>query len=144
MAFVNEYIPETDYDKHDLRRVCSEHNLPNRGQMHSRSWTIDREADAFLLEVWAHPHSETTGWAFCWKGAWLFFEMAVKRAIDNPEEDSCWSHYQVFDFALPAELRDEREQVVDDLCRAYSAYAGGGVFGRRTHRRATVEFVGEL
>lgn len=47
-ALVNGHIPETDCDKHDLRKVCSVRNLPNRGQMHSRSWTIDREADAFF------------------------------------------------------------------------------------------------
>lgn len=73
----------------------------------------------------------------------MFFEMAVKQALDNPLEDSCWSHYQIFEFKVPEELSEHSEQVVAELRRAFSAYAGGGVFGTRTHRRATVDFAEE-
>ncbi|MCK6435004.1 MAG: hypothetical protein L6Q68_18520 [Aquabacterium sp.] len=95
MVFVNEYIPETDYDKHDLRRVCSEHNLPNRGQVHSRSWTIDRERDAYLIKIWAHQDSEFSGWAFCWRGEWVFFEMRPVDSKHDRVSNSCWFHFIV-------------------------------------------------
>ena len=64
MAFVNEYIPETDYEKYDLRRICGERNEINRGHMYSRSWTIDRERKAFLIQVWSHHEAQFNGWAF--------------------------------------------------------------------------------
>ena len=70
MAFVNEYvIPEEDYEKYDLRRICGEHNLPRCEIMHSRDWTIDRDREAFLIETWYHHESDFSGYAFYWKGA---------------------------------------------------------------------------
>jgi len=36
MAFVNENIPDSDYEKYDLRKICGEHNLQaRRGHMFS-------------------------------------------------------------------------------------------------------------
>lgn len=140
MAFVNEYIPEVDYDKYDLRRICGEHNEINRGHMYSRDWTIDRERDAFLIQVWSHHEAEFKGWAFYWKGEWMFFEMAVRDAWDKPEEDSCWSLYQIKGFTVPEHLVQLQAQIVDDLRSGFSAYAGGGVFVQRANRCATIDF----
>lgn len=36
--------------------------------MYSDDWTMDRERDAFLIQVWPHLHSDFSGWAFYWKG----------------------------------------------------------------------------
>ena len=143
MAFVNEYIPEADYEKYDLRRICGEHNLTHRGRMHSRSWTIDRERRAFLIPVWSHREAEFNGWAFYWHGEWMFFELKVADAWENKIADECWSRYQIKGFVVPPALEAQQEELIADFRAACSAYAGGGVFCKAAHRSATVEFVQE-
>lgn len=93
MAFVNEYIPEADFEKYDLRRVCGEHNFAQKGHMYSRSWSIDRDHDAFLIPVWFHHESDFIGWAFYWKTTWLFFEVTGTGGGVN-SDGSCWHRYK--------------------------------------------------
>jgi len=141
MAYVNENIPEADYEQYDLRRVCGEHNVVHRGYMLNRDWTIDRERNAFLVKVWVHPESDFSGWAFCWRGEWLFFEMAVKDTRDDPTTSSTWSSYHIRRFSVPPHLAQHRDVILQDLQDGFSARAGGGVFVQRAHRSATIEFV---
>lgn len=140
MAFVNEYIPEADYEKYDLRRIIGEQNPFQPGYMFARTWTIDREKDEFIAKIWTHREAEFDGWAFYWKGEWMFFEMAVRDAWDKPEEDSCWSLYEIKGFTVPRHLVRQQSQIVDELRAGFSAYAGGGVFVQRTHRSASIDF----
>lgn len=143
MAFVNEYIPEADYEKYDLRRICGEHNRTHPGRVHSRSWTIDRERGAFLIKIWAHREAEFNGWAFFWRGEWVFFELHVADAQVNRITDECRDHYQIKGFVVPPTLEDQQQDLIADFRLACSAYAGGGVFCKAAHRSATVEFVQE-
>jgi hypothetical protein len=143
MAFVNEYIQEADYEKYDLRKICGEHNLAHRGHMYRRDWTIDREREAFLIQVWTHREAVFNGWAFYWQGEWMFFELHVADAWVNKITDERWSHYQVKGFVVPPTLKAQQEKLVADFRSACSAYAGGGVFCKTTHRSATVEFIEE-
>ena len=141
MAFLNEYIPEADFQRYELPRVCGEHNRVHRGHMLSRDWTIDRERNAFLVKVWTHRDSEFSGWAFYWHGEWMFFEMAVRDARDDPTTSSCWSLYQIRGFVVPKTLDRQGDEVLEDLRSGFGAHAGGGVFVQRAHRSATLEFV---
>ena len=143
MAFVNEYIPTADYTKYDLRRVCGEHNLPRRGQMYSRAWTIDRERDVFLVQVWDHHEAESSGWALFWRSSWIFFELKPLEFRSNHEENSCWARYAVKGFAAPASMENLEEEARSELRNALSAYAGGGVYATCLHRSAAVEFVND-
>jgi hypothetical protein len=143
MAFVNEYIPEADYEKYNLRDICGKHNEAYYGHMHSRSWTVDRERNAFLIKTWSHREAPTDGWAFYWHGEWIFFEMIVKEAQVNKLTDSCWSLYHIMKFVVPETLKAQQEQLIADFRAAWSAYAGGGVFCKSTHRSATIEFIEE-
>jgi hypothetical protein len=142
MAFVNEYIPEADYEKYDLRRVCGEHNLKSlRGRMYARTWTIDRERDAFLIQVWSHHEAEFDGWAFYWKGEWMFLEMAGMGGGGLQPDGSCWYGYRIRKFSLPERLQALRDEVVADLTQAFGDYCGGGVFSSYKHGTATLEFI---
>ncbi len=142
MAFINEYIPESDYGKHDLRRVCMAHNLRWRqDHMHSEQWTIDRERDIFLIKVWSHHESDFSGWAFCWKGHWIFFEMRIHDSSTDLPTKTCWVGYQIKDFSLPEVLLEFKEEVIADLNQALADYCGGGVFSPYTHGTATIEFI---
>lgn len=161
MAFVNEYIPESDYEKCDLRKICGDHNLRSRkGHMHSRSWTIDRESDAFLIKVWSHHESEFSGWAFCWKGEWFLFEMRLTGLEGDPRNGPCSVAYLIKHFSypecsdpvrqlvtsglvLPEYSDSDRQQVIADLIRGLGVYCGAGVLSTAYDCTATVEFIGE-
>lgn len=143
MAFVNEYIQEADYEKYDLRSICGEHNDVHRGHMYSRSWTINRASDAFLIQVWSHHESEFSGYAFYWNGEWMYFKMRLNGVDDNRPDGSCWVGYIVKGFALPNHLESKRSEIMTDLNQALSAYCGVGVFSTCTRCTATVEFIAE-
>lgn len=142
MAFVNEYILEADYEKYDLRRICGEHNLPRRGDMHSDHWTMDRERDAFLIKVWAHRDAEFSGWAFYWKGEWVFFEMRPVDSKQDRANNTCWFLFLVRGFVAPNNDEARRQELLDDLQAAITA-SPGGVTWSYAHRSATIEFIGE-
>jgi hypothetical protein len=144
MSFVNEYIAEADYEKYDLRRICGEHNLRAwQGEMLSRTWTIDRERDAFLIKIWSHHESEFSGWAFYWKGTWIFFEMRIFDSREDLVEKTCWVGYFIKKFKLPVQLNSSEKDVISDLTRALGDYCGAGVFASCSQGTATIEFVEE-
>jgi hypothetical protein len=143
MAFVNEYIPEADYEKYDLRKICGEHNLKSlRGRMYSRDWTIDRERDAFLIQVWSHHEAKFEGYAFYWKGQWIFFEMATIDGEIKRDVGSCRILFHVKKFSVPQCAESRREELLADFQAAVTASLGG-VTCDYTHRSATIEFIGE-
>jgi len=140
MPFVNEYISDADRKKYHLTRICGAHNEAQPGRMYSRTWTIDRQDNIFLIQVWSHPHSLSDGWAFFWKGEWLFFEV-VGAGEGGPQPDgSCWFGYKILNFSLPIRLSLQREYIVSDLTRAFGDYCGGGVFSTYSHGTATLYF----
>ena len=142
MPFVNEYIPEADYDKYDLRRICGEHNEAHPGSMHSRSWTIDRERKAFLIKIWAHRDAEFNGWAFYWQGEWMFFEMRPVESKYDRENNACWFRFLVKGLAAPEQRDTKREELLNDLHAAISASPGGMTYSYSSCS-AVVEFIEE-
>jgi hypothetical protein len=143
MAFVNEYIAEADYEKYDLRDICGKHNKAHHGCMHSRSWTIDRERNVFLIKTWAHQEATETGWAFYWHGEWIFFEATIKDVQVNKIADSCWALHYIKKFVVPETLKAQQEQLIEDFRAAWSAYGAAGVLSKFTNRSATIEFIEE-
>lgn len=141
MAFVNEYIPEADYKKYELRKVCGEHNLARPGRMHSDHWTIDREKDEFLIKIWSHHESIFTGYAFYWKGSWIFFEMKITGVQEKKVEGSNWVGYLIKKFYITEDLEASREEIISDLTRLLCVYCGAGVFSTYQHCAATIEFM---
>ena len=74
MAFVNEKIPEADFEKYGLRKI--DYELLSIGKTYSRDWTIDRVRDIYLREVamGRDEESHLSTWTFYWKGAPLSVE----------------------------------------------------------------------
>lgn len=128
MAFVNEYIPETDYEKYDLRRICGEHNLAHKGHMHAQNWIVDREREMFLIKIWAHRESEADGWAFYRQGEWIFFEMIPKKAWAMPDASAGSFLFHVRNFTVPNQLKHKREMIVADLREAITKCPGSPKF----------------
>jgi hypothetical protein len=143
MAFVNEYIPEADIEKYDLRRVCGERNLPSQaGQIHSRHWTIDRDLNSFLIKTWAHRDSDFSGYAFHWKNRWVFFEMRPVDSRISIDASSCWFKFIVKKLEVAGMDESDRSQLMSNLQEAITA-SPGGITHDYANRSATIEFIEE-
>lgn len=143
MAFVNEYVPEADYEKYDMMKVCAEHNrlLGRDRNVWFEYWTVDREKDAFLVRIWRHSEAEFDGHAFYWKGEWMFFDM---RSVDSKYDqvrNAIWFLAVVKGFAVPDRLVAQREAVIANLKEAITIQAP--VTNTITDRAATIDFIAE-
>lgn len=144
MAFVNEYIPEADYEKYDIKRVCVEYNKSHhRGEgMYHENWTVDREEEVFLIQIWSHREAEFSGYAFYWKGEWMFFDMRPAEYKYDSARNAIWFRFLVKGFVVPDRLFDRREVLIADLRAAITA-SPGTVTHNYAHRTATIEFCTE-
>lgn len=143
MAFKNEYVQEADYEKYDMKKVCAEHNQRlNRGKnVYFISWTIDHEKDAFLVKIHSHREENFEGYAFCWKGEWMFFDMRPTDYKYDKTLNAIWFRFLVKDFVVPDQLIAQREELMDDLRAAITVTDAETC--TISHRSATIEFVGE-
>ena len=143
MAFKNEYVPEADSEKHDMRKVCAEHNKELHRDSHIwfEYWTVDREKDAFLVRIHSHRDDNFEGYAFCWKGNWMFFDMRPSGHSYDQTQNAIWFRFLVKDFAVPNRISAQSEVVVADLKEAITT--SDIPTGSITDRSATIEFVGE-
>lgn len=143
MAFVNEYIPEVDYEKYDIKRVCGEYTRALYGEdMYGDNWTVNREEEVFLIKMWTHREAEFSGYAFYWKGEWMFFEMRPADYKYDETRNSIWFRFLVKGFVVPDRLFDRREVLIADLRAAITA-SPGTVTHNYAHRTATIEFITE-
>ncbi len=74
MSFINEFISDADFQKYHLKNVDDRILV---GRMRSDNWTIDRERDIYLRQVYRGKEDFThiTKWTFLWDGYVLFFEV---------------------------------------------------------------------
>ena len=143
MAFVNEYVPQADYEKYDMKNVCAEHNrqVGRDWHVYFHSWTIDHDKDAFLVRIWSHREANFEGYAFCWKGEWMFFDARPAGHKYDKTRNAIWFRFLVKGFAVPDRLIAQRETVVADLKEAITV--NDAVTCIISNRSATIEFVGE-
>ena len=143
MAFKNEYVPESAYEKYDMKKVCAAHNqsLGRDRFVYFDSWTIDHEKDALLVRIHSYREHNFEGYAFCWKGEWMFFDVRTIDAKSDEERHAIWVRKLVKGFAVPDRLLEQREAVIADLKEALiNRNTVNGIF---TDRSGTIEFVGE-
>jgi hypothetical protein len=144
MTFVNEYIPEADYEKYGLREI-DERMLPSglpAPRLSSDSWTIDRERDIYLRRCsrGRFPEdSHLSGWTFFWRGELLWFARTV---LDTGGERNGprWGHSRIFHLRIPEHLKPHRDEILKDIREAFEAYAGGGVFSTATDYTEQIDF----
>lgn len=141
MAFVNEYIPELDFEKYELKRICGGHNHSlHRGQFfYAHAWTIDREREAFLVKIWVHRESEFSGYAFCWKGEWMFFDVRTVEAIGDRARNAVWARLLVKGFSVPEALSTQHAALMDDLHEAFTVC--DAVTGTVAHLPVSIDFI---
>ena len=110
--------------------------------MYAYSWTIDREKEAFLTQIWTHREADFAGYAFYWKGEWMFFDMRPVESKQDRANNTCWFRFQVKGFVVPDRLNEQRAALIDDLHAAITA-SPGGITHSYAHRSATIEFITE-
>ncbi len=143
MAFKNEYVPESAYEKYDMKKVCAAHNqsLGRDRFVYFHSWTIDHEKDAFLVRIHSYREHNFEGYAFCWKGEWMFFDARVIDAKGDAARHSAWVWYQVKGLTVPDRLMAQSEAVIADLKEAL--INRDTVDSTVTDSSGKIDFVGE-
>lgn len=141
MAFANEYIAEADFEKFELRRIVGDENPFQPGYMFARDWTIDRQHEVFLVKIWTHREADFDGWAFYWRGEWIFFEMKITGVGKNATGGLDWVGYSVKNFRVPMSLAPVRKEIVDTFEQALAVYCGAGVFSNCSPCAARVNYM---
>lgn len=140
MDFKNESISNEDCEKYDLRRIIGEQNPFQPGYMFVRDWTISREIDAFLAHIWTHRDADFDGYAFYWKGEWMFFKMRPVESKHDRADSTGWFRFQVKGFVVPDRLITQREALMGHLRAAITASSGGPTYNY-ARLSSTIDFI---
>jgi len=150
MAFVNEYIPESDMEKYRIEEI--DQHLIGRGVTHARDWTVDRERNMYLRNVFDGTFEDVgqTLWNFFWNGELILFKMIItalsggrnkpvsarKRIVHLCLMEIVEGRYYSLSLGssiiLPERLESQKAQIFKDLEEALLAYKDGGVFATAT------------
>lgn len=130
MAFVNEYIPEADFEKYGLKEIDAKFLATG---VKSRDWTIDRKRNIYMRQVTTYREDmeNVTKWNFFWNGELLWFEKKVLEASGG-RRAPVWAHIKIRNFNIPSQLEMYREKIYQDLREALLVYRDGGVFDTST------------
>lgn len=140
MAFVNEYISSEDREKYALDEIDKRFIV---GGVMARDWTIDRDKNIYL-RVLSRGREEFTyqsTWAFFWKGYVLILELD-NISTDGVAGGDRHGHKRVRKIDIPPELEERRDEILDDLKSAFTAYKDGGVFATAKNYSLTLDVVG--
>ena len=142
MAFVNERISEDDRRKYGLDEV--DKWLAKTGKALQRDWTIDHEREIYLRVInWGREeYNYESTWHFYWRGELLTVCLETISA-GGERGGHGWSHYKLVDcykkgFFVPDHLLDQREEIIEDLRDALTAYKGGGIHSTRKTSETTL------
>jgi hypothetical protein len=130
MAFVNEYIPEEDYEKYgldELDRSISPPAIP-AGHIKSRDWTIDRKRNIYLRKFSSErdpDETPCTGWTFFWKGELLWF---VRRQISSggKKNGPQWRKSKITHLVIPDHLLLIKQRFVTTFKKPSKFMRAGG------------------
>lgn len=127
MSFVNEYIPEADVEKYDLKGIDAKAPAIT---IKRRDWTIDRERDIYLRQT-SQGHIDTddthiSWWTLYWKGELLWLQ---REAVGGGGKrgGAVWGHIRIRELQIPPHIEHFRQEIYQDLREAFLAYRDGGV-----------------
>lgn len=141
MPFVNEFIPAEDVEKYGLKEIDKHFVV---GGTNSRQWTIDRARDIYLRNVsrGREEFRNQTEWTFYWHGEELTLRLDLLEGKGGRGEPG-WSHWKLVwlngSHGLPAHLKASKEQVLQDLKDALTAYKDFGVYSSNTDYSVTLD-----
>jgi len=136
MAFVNEYISESDIKKYDIEEI--DHKL--KKAHYKPNWTIDHESEIYLRHIgsgreeFANRHT----FSFYWKGSLL--SVQVDTAGGGEWRGEQWRHYKLWRFEIPENLKQHEAEIMISLKEAFVAYKELGILSDSTKHTATFDF----
>jgi hypothetical protein len=138
MGFVNEYISDVDVKKYNLKEVDKKYVV---GGVCARDWTIDRDRDIYLRMVsrGREEIAHQTTWTFFWNGELIEVGIDFIDSTGGVGKPS-WGRKRIRKLTLPDSLANRREEVIEDLKEALTAYKDGGVFSKSTSYSLTLEY----
>lgn len=136
MAFVNEFIPESDFVNYDIAAINFRYNKSDS----DAEWTIDRARDIYLRRVFSgrFEFAGDHGYTLYWKGDLI--ELELRETGDTLPDLTGWTHYVFLKLILSPHLETQRSEILSDLKEALAARKGAGVYSPRISNNATFNF----
>ena len=145
MAFVNEKIPEADWEKYDIYKINGRWNGAGVPENH---WTIDRDQNVWLRLFYREqdhtmPDGGVTGketWDFYWKGLLMSIDTQKSngRTLDGDENYAI--DLKLLSINIPKEYLTQRFKIISDLKEAFSAYNLYGMYAGKMKFEINFDF----
>ncbi|MEA9562694.1 MULTISPECIES: hypothetical protein [unclassified Xanthomonas] len=145
MVFVSEFISPDDVARYDILSIDRKFLI---GGTNARDWVIDREREIYLRNVAHGGGSEPeicnqTHWTFYWRGELLTLRLDMLES-GGERKGAGWSRWMLIWInggkGLPAHLKSEASQIIEDLGVALTAHKGfGGVHSNYIDYNAEIE-----
>ena len=140
MAFVNEFVSEEDIAKHGLDELKKKYNewswRQGRPSTFTHSWVIDRERDAFVMQLFAWAETGQSGRSQpTTKETYLVHVHGREVLAVVDQVPGTWTSFSDSPFRITWNLIDidmsaapevDRDQVVQLLKDALTAHGYGG------------------
>jgi hypothetical protein len=136
MAFINEFIPESDITKYGIVGINT-YYFKSSFQPH---WTIDRERDIYLRQVATgrEEFADARTFTLYWKGTLIEARLLEDGGVGPGGKR--WSEFKLNSIATTEGLTAAREDILSDLKEALIAYNGGGVYSSGGVYKTTFNF----
>ncbi|MEA9905100.1 hypothetical protein [Xanthomonas campestris] len=145
MAFVSEFTFPGDIAGYDIFSIDSKFLV---GETGARDWVIDRDREIYLRNV-AHGGGgeyevrNQIQWNFYWLGELLTLRIDMLES-GGKRDGTDWSRWMLIWInggkGLPAHLKSDAPQFIEDLGLALTAHKGfGGVHSKYTRYDARIE-----
>ena len=136
MTFINERISVEDKQKYNLEDIQAKHGFD---WTKITDWTIDRDTSSFLSRVWrGREQTGKSTWIFFWQSESLLVELEVLEA-KGVRGGAGWTHWRVREIELPASLINRKEEVLEHLKEALTAYKDAGLYSATTDFTVTLD-----
>lgn len=126
MGFFNERISSEDANEYNLSEIDKKFVV---GGTRSRSWTIGRERNMYIRIVsqGREDIGHQTTWTFFWGGELLVVELD-NISTDGEPGGRRQGHKKLRKLVIPKHLEVRRQDILNDLKEALTAYKDGGVY----------------
>ena len=146
MGFVNEYVPDEDIEKYDLRGIWDKYYPLYKGEFYFGNkphWTVDRESNAFLttIEPGRSGRGSRKRFLFWLDGKHIVVELALAPGSSGDlDADPFIRIWDLIQTNIPDADENEKAKVMRLLKDALSAYGYRGVTDQRPNTVVKFKF----
>lgn len=129
MAFVNEFIPDSDITRYGIKALDNKYNKGH----YKPDWTVDRERNIYLRHFQndREEHANRKTFYFFWKHALMFITVDLV-AFTGQRNSTQMTEYKLFKASIPDSACQNRSEILSDFREALRAWKGGGVYSTAT------------